>query len=87
MDDERDDNQEKGGERVDNRLMVSPAQVTIGNKHIQNTTDITLNKNCDQEKGGEIVDDKVDYDKEKCGYIYDYEGNGDRYKGGDIADN
>ena len=39
--------------------MVSPAKVTIGNKHIQNTTDITLNKNCDQEKGGEIVDYEV----------------------------
>ena len=40
--------------------MLSPEQVTIGTKHTHNATDTTLNKNCYQEKGGEIVEDEVD---------------------------
>ena len=37
-DDEGDDDYDKGGEIVDNLSMASPAQVTIGNTHKQNTT-------------------------------------------------
>ena len=37
-DDELDNDQEKGGEIVDNRSMSALTQVTIGDKHTQNTT-------------------------------------------------
>ena len=37
-DDELDDDQEKGGEIVYNRSMAALTQVTIGDKHTQNTT-------------------------------------------------
>ena len=50
---------------MDNISTASPTKVTIGSKHTNNTTDTPFNKNLDQEKGGEIVDDEVDYDKEK----------------------
>ena len=37
-----------------------PVQVTIGTNNTKNNMDNTFNKNCYQEKGGEIVDDEVD---------------------------
>ena len=48
---------------MDNRSTEASTQVTIGSKHTQNTTDKTFNNNYDNEKGGEIVDDKVYDDK------------------------
>ena len=64
-----------------------PTQVTIVSKHKHNTTDTPFNKNLDQEKGGEIVDDEVDYDKEKFRQIADYEENDGKEKGVEIVDN
>ena len=54
------DDQDKGGEIVNNQPTASPAQVTIGNKNTQLSTDIPFNKNFNQEKGGNIVDEEVD---------------------------
>ena len=34
---------------MDNELMKAPAQVTIGTKHTQNTTDTPSKKNIDKE--------------------------------------
>ena len=45
--------------------MAAPAQVNIGAKHTQNTTDTNINKNFSHEKVWEVVDDEVDYDQEK----------------------
>ena len=63
VDDEWYEYNEKGVEIVDNQSTASLSQVTIGDKNTQNTKDATLNKNCDQEKGIEIVDDDVDDDQ------------------------
>ena len=48
VDDEWYEYQENGVEIVDNRSTAPLSQVTIGNKHTQNTTDTPLNNNCDQ---------------------------------------
>ena len=60
VDDEWYEYQEKGVEIVDNRSTASLSKITIGDKNTQNTKDAPLNKNCDQEKGIDIVDDNVD---------------------------
>ena len=65
VDEEGDNDQNIFEDIVDNWSTASPTQVTIVSKHKNNTTDTPFNKNLDQEKGGEIVDDEVDYDKEK----------------------
>ena len=65
---------------MDNRSTASPTQVTIDDKHTQNTTDTPFNKNCDQGKGGEIVDGEVNDDKEKGGETADDEGYDDQEK-------
>ena len=71
---------------MDNQLTTAPVQVTIGDNCTQNTTDTPLNKNCKEEKFGEIVDDEVDYDQEKCGEIAGDEGHDYQGKGGEIVD-
>ena len=78
VDDERYDDQYKGGGIVNIWSTESPIQVNIGAKHTQNTTDTPFNKNFDQEKVGEIVDDEVDDNKEEVGEIADDEGHDDQ---------
>ena len=56
---------------VDNGSMAAPAQVTLGTKHTQNTTDTPSKNNFDKEECGEIVDDEVDDDQDKGGGIVD----------------
>ena len=87
VDDEVYDDQDKGGDIVDNRPKAPPSQVTIGDNHTQLSAYAPFNKNCDQEKGGEIDDYEVDDDDEKVGDIADDEGHDDQEKCGEIVDN
>ena len=48
----------KGTTITDNESMVDPAQVNMGTKHTQNTTDTPYKNNYDKEDCGEIVDDE-----------------------------
>ena len=63
LDDGGYDDQDKGGEIVNNQSTASPIEVTIGANHTQLSTDTTFNNNYDKEKGGYIVDDEIDDDK------------------------
>ena len=47
---------------MDSQSTSAHTQVTIRDNHTKNTMDTPFNKNCDKEKGGEIVDDEVDDD-------------------------